>query len=114
MARRRTLWISITLLGLVLLGTVIVLSTFSYYLAINDPAYLSELELEHSATYGDWVHKLQSENDSPAHHSPDASHHKSDATAERIPRILHQTWKSETLPDRWKGLAQGCRDMHPD
>ena len=23
---------------------------------------------------------------------------------ERVPRILHQTWKNDTLPERWAGL----------
>ncbi|KAG6336701.1 hypothetical protein ID866_2408 [Astraeus odoratus] len=33
---------------------------------------------------------------------------------ERIPRILHQTWKSETLPSRWKDISQACRYMMND
>jgi hypothetical protein len=33
---------------------------------------------------------------------------------ERIPRILHQTWKEDRLPERWQIVSDRCRDMHPD
>ncbi|CAD6888607.1 unnamed protein product [Tilletia laevis] len=33
---------------------------------------------------------------------------------ERIPRIIHQTWKDNTLPAKWQGLKDECRKMHPD
>jgi len=90
MARRRGLLILLSLLGLILLGTVIVLSSFTYYLSIDPSAYLTELEV------------------------PDNGQQRSNSTQERIPRIIHQTWKTDTLPERWKGISQGCRDMMPD
>jgi hypothetical protein len=31
-----------------------------------------------------------------------------------VPRILHQTWKSETLPSEWTGISEACREMMPD
>jgi mannosyltransferase OCH1-like enzyme len=31
-----------------------------------------------------------------------------------IPKILHQTYKNETIPDSWKGAQQSCIDLHPD
>jgi hypothetical protein len=34
--------------------------------------------------------------------------------AERIPRVLHQTWKSETIPSKWKKISEACRSMMPD
>ncbi|PPQ99048.1 hypothetical protein CVT24_003608 [Panaeolus cyanescens] len=33
---------------------------------------------------------------------------------ERVQRIIHQTWKSDTLPPKWRGISQACRDMMPD
>ena len=86
---------TLVLLALFLLGTVVVLSSITYYLAINPDAYLTVEEVGYKDT--------------------DALYN---ATAlgvtERIPRILHQTWKSETLPAKWENVSQGCRDMMPD
>ncbi|GAA5892055.1 hypothetical protein JCM6882_005681 [Rhodosporidiobolus microsporus] len=32
----------------------------------------------------------------------------------RIPKIIHATWKTDTLPERWDKVRQGCIEMHPD
>ncbi|KII95069.1 glycosyltransferase family 32 protein [Plicaturopsis crispa FD-325 SS-3] len=93
--RRRTLYVILSILGLFLLGTVVVLSSVSYYLAIDAAAYLSETEVPLLDNVTRW----------------NASEH---GQVERIPRILHQTWKSETLPVRWRNISQECRDMMPD
>jgi inositol phosphorylceramide mannosyltransferase catalytic subunit len=95
MVRRRTLYISLTLLGLFLLGTVVVLSSVSYYLAIDPAAYLSDLEVPVLDNVTRW----------------NATQH---GKVERIPRIFHQTWKSETLPVRWQNISRDCRQMMPD
>lgn len=95
MARRRTLQILLSILGLFLLGTVVVLSSISFYLAIDTAAYLTEEEVGPAQNGSRW----------------NATEH---GGIERIPRIIHQTWKTETLPDRWKGISQECRDMMPD
>jgi mannosyltransferase OCH1-like enzyme len=31
-----------------------------------------------------------------------------------IPRIIHQTWKTSDVPERWRPLQQSWRDNHPD
>jgi hypothetical protein len=31
-----------------------------------------------------------------------------------IPRIIHQTWRDEPLPDRFRDMAQTWREKHPD
>lgn len=93
--RRRVIYVFLTILGLFLVGTVVVLSSISYYLAIDQAAYLTELEVPILDNVTRW----------------DASEH---GMVERIPRILHQTWKSETLPVRWQNVSKGCRDMMPD
>ena len=92
--RRRTVHILLLLLGLFLLGTVLVLSSVSYYLSIPDLAYISEEEL----------------NSTRDPHQNSSQHQK----PERIPRIIHQTWKSETLPEKWQAVSEGCRSMMPD
>jgi inositol phosphorylceramide mannosyltransferase catalytic subunit len=95
MARIRALYVLLSILGLFLLGTVAVLSSVSYYLAIDKTAYLTDLEVPTLDNVTRW----------------NATEH---GQIERIPRILHQTWKSETLPSRWKGISQACRAMMPD
>lgn len=32
----------------------------------------------------------------------------------QIPKILHQTWKNETIPEAWSIAQYSCRDLHPD
>ncbi|KAM5540450.1 hypothetical protein V8D89_005908 [Ganoderma adspersum] len=90
MFRRRTVYVLLCLLAAVLVGTVVVLSSISYYLSIDLAAYITEDEVNIAL------------NDSH------------DALPERVPRIIHQTWKSETLPSNWANLSQRCRDMMPD
>lgn len=33
---------------------------------------------------------------------------------EKIPRIIHQTWKEKTLPPEWQPVRDECAKMHPD
>ncbi|KAH9938218.1 nucleotide-diphospho-sugar transferase [Fomitopsis serialis] len=96
MFRRRTVYILLSLLAAILVGTVVVLSSISYYLSIDTKAYLTEAEL-----------------DAPFNATEpwNATDH---GMVERIPRILHQTWKTETLPEKWADVSQGCRDLMPD
>ncbi|KAF9247317.1 glycosyltransferase family 32 protein [Melanogaster broomeanus] len=95
MAKRRIVYFALVLLGLVLFGTVVVLSSISYYLKINTTAYISDTEVPFLDNSTRW----------------NATQH---SKVERIPRILHQTWKSETLPSEWINISQECRDMMPD
>ena len=93
--RRRTVHVLLFILALFLLGTVLVLSSVSYYLSIPDLAYITEQEL----------------NDlSDTHNQTSSPHHR----PERIPRIIHQTWKSETLPEKWQAVSEACRALMPD
>ena len=92
MTRSRTLLLPLSLLGLFLLGTVVVLSTVSYYLAIEPTAYLTDTEVPATVR--------TSSNDSHA--------------LERVPRIIHQTWKTNVLPERWKAVSKTCTSLMPD
>ena len=85
----------LTGLALFLLGTVIVLSSTAYYLQIDPSAYLTELEVPILHPHTRW----------------NASDH---GRVQRIPKILHQTWRTDSLPTRWKGISQECRNMMPD
>lgn len=96
MARRATV-VLLSLLALILLGTIAVLSTISFYLAIDPAAYISEQEL------------VSAPHNSYHNNASHASLHN-----EKIPRIIHQTWKTDTLPDRWRVVSQGCKDLMPD
>ena len=31
-----------------------------------------------------------------------------------IPKIIHQTYKNESVPEVWKDAQQSCIDLHPD
>lgn len=31
-----------------------------------------------------------------------------------IPKIIHQTYVNDSVPEHWKGPQQSCRDLHPD
>jgi mannosyltransferase OCH1-like enzyme len=95
MNRRRAVYIFLSILALFLVGTVIVLSSITYYLAIDPDAYLSDLEVPILDNKTRW---------DPAEHN----------RTQYVPKIIHQTWKTEILPPRWQTLSQECRDMMPD
>lgn len=92
MARKVSV-VLLSLLCLFLLGTAIVLSTTKAYLKIEDWAYITEEEVP-------W--------------DPTASRANASRAGEIVPRILHQTWKTDVLPEEWAGASQACREMHPD
>ena len=56
------------------LGTVVVLSTVSYHLAINPTAYLTEIEVPPNAGLDNSIEAQ---------------------AREKVPRIIHQTWKTD-------------------
>ncbi|KAJ7904635.1 glycosyltransferase family 32 protein [Mycena olivaceomarginata] len=93
--RSRALFGVLIFLGLFLFGTVVVLTSVTVYLAIDPSAFLTEIEVPYNDPSTRW----------------NASEH---GQVERIPRILHQTWKTGTLPEKWKSISQECRDMMPD
>lgn len=95
MNRRRALHVALSVLALFLVGTVVVLSSVTYYLSINPAAYLSELKVPILPNTTRW----------------NATDH---GQLQRIPRIIHQTWKTDELPPRWRPISRACRDMMPD
>lgn len=37
-----------------------------------------------------------------------------EAGAQRIPKIIHQTWKSADIPVEWRAAQASCQALHPD
>ncbi|KAJ9102990.1 hypothetical protein QFC19_004547 [Naganishia cerealis] len=153
---------ALTILGLFLLGTIIVLSTIQRYFHIDDWAYLSEseiggwqdgdgdtgmrglipplkdLDVGNSTAVGqarwnqtkgadednvwgpngkgtggywmrqDWDGQVQDTQ------SWNRLYNVSSRSGERIPRIIHQTWKSDVLPEKWRKIWMECREGMPD
>ncbi|KAI5450832.1 hypothetical protein NCC49_002574 [Naganishia albida] len=147
----------LTILGLFLLGTVIVLSTIQRYFRIEDWAYLDESEIggwsegggngvipalkdlavgnatranrttgwedeeeEQDAwgpngegTGGYW---MKQDWDGTVRDTEDWNrlYNVTLRPGERMPRIIHQTWKSDVLPDKWRKIWMECREGMPD
>lgn len=36
------------------------------------------------------------------------------SAARNVPKIIHQTWKTNVLPDRWQPVRASCAALHPD
>ncbi|ORX35295.1 hypothetical protein BD324DRAFT_609547 [Kockovaella imperatae] len=169
---RRTILLIVILISLFLVGTVIVLSSVSYYLAIPAWAFLSEDEvpwstldaiksLRYSPMGTARQHKREAApeaaNDQQRGLDDDFDWFVSDANeedsdrwdvdgagsggywmekewdgrvrgandwtklynvtarpGERIPRIIHQTWKDDMLPVKWRKAFKECREGMPD
>lgn len=37
-----------------------------------------------------------------------------DQRPQLIPKIIHQTWRNETIPEKWSEAQQSCVNIHPD
>jgi mannosyltransferase OCH1-like enzyme len=37
-----------------------------------------------------------------------------DVKKQLIPRILHQTYINESIPEKWKGARDSCLNLHPE
>ncbi|KAI3626890.1 hypothetical protein GLX27_001442 [Malassezia furfur] len=105
---RRTSSVLLGCLGLFLLGTVGVLSIVRAYFKVDDIAYIQNTELGTLAEIARGVRPAA------LTIAPDAQLNATDVPIERIPRIIHQTWKTETLPPRWAKTRAGCAAMMPD
>lgn len=100
---RRVAGLCLGLVSLVVLGTILVLGTAKYYFDIDARDVITLEETQ------EWLQRQPL----PYHPLKNGSSETS-RPVEKIPRILHQTWKSDTLPERWAGVIDKCREMHPD
>lgn len=51
---------------------------------------------------------------SPPPSSSSGNNSPPSVTIEKIPRIIHQTWKTTLLPTKWAKLTSQCKSLHPD
>ncbi|PWN29874.1 hypothetical protein BDZ90DRAFT_230710 [Jaminaea rosea] len=140
LARRSRLTTTLlVLLALFLLGTVLVLSTAKAYFSIDKSAYIlpEELgtweEIRWGAEGGlpagwaeryPWLWRLLHNHGGSSAEVEGAagvagagaatSPGEGDSPPEKIPRIIHQTWKSDVLPPKWQAVRDECAAMHPD
>jgi len=106
---RKIVYIALSLLGLVLLGTLVVLSTVQVYFGVDERDQITVEE----ADYWESVPTLRYGSNVTT--SPDQEHWIGSGIAiEKIPRIIHQTWKEATLPERWQIVHDKCMEMNPD
>ncbi|WFD40000.1 uncharacterized protein MJAP1_002982 [Malassezia japonica] len=105
---RRTSSVLLALLGLFLLGTVGVLSLVRAYFRVDDTAYILATEL------GTFPEIRANARPAALDIAPNANASAVDVPHERIPRIIHQTWKTETLPPHWAKTRAECAAMMPD
>ncbi|KAG0146582.1 hypothetical protein CROQUDRAFT_44231 [Cronartium quercuum f. sp. fusiforme G11] len=89
--RRPRYWIhyALFLLLLIVLGTIVVLSTANAYFGITHIDLLTPTDLA-----------LLPKN--TTHQPP------------KIPKIIHQTWKTNMIPDKWKSVRDSCSNLHSD
>ncbi|KAA1123709.1 hypothetical protein PGTUg99_006849 [Puccinia graminis f. sp. tritici] len=82
---KRRSWVDylLVLLVLVIIGTVVVLSTVNFYVGIYPSDVILPSELE--------VEPLR---------------------PSRVPKIIHQTWKTDQIPDRWIPVRESCVAAH--
>lgn len=104
-------WVSwlLALLGLFVLGTFIVLSTVKHFFGTNELDFISLEE----------VRALRFEAVLPFNASltPAEAIEEEQRTGlkrEKIPRIVHQTWKTDILPERWVAVRKDCMRMLPN
>lgn len=103
---RRVTTLLLQLLALVLVGTVIVLSLVRAYFHVEPTALIVATEL------GTWDEIRADRRPSVLDGAPTPA--AGEAPAEKIPRIIHQTWKTNELPPHWAKVREHCRAMMPD
>ena len=116
MFTRRTLAITVILLGVFLFCTFTVLTALASYYAVPSDALLHPYPMDMPpfpndphAQPNDVTNATWSNFDGFAYHVKPRIDKN-----ETIPRILHWTWKDEHLPERWRAVRKGCMDMHSD
>lgn len=117
----------LALLGAVVLGTFIVLSTVKHYFGTHDVDFitLDEVQRFQAALVpgSDGQTAAPASSGFPEAALPfDASLSQQQlleealngVRREKVPRIIHQTWKTDSLPERWHEVRQACMELLPD
>lgn len=100
---KRVAALCLCLVALVIAGTLTVLGTAKHYFDIDVRDIITLEETQ------DWA----SAQPLPYGSDP-ASLPSQDHPVEKIPRIIHQTWKTNVLPEKWLAVRDKCLEMHPD
>ncbi|GAA6062077.1 hypothetical protein JCM10212_006500 [Sporobolomyces blumeae] len=163
MNTRKAVTIMVTLIALILVGTVVVLTTVVQYFGVDSRDIITELEMnlyerlasqasrgtvapgqekeqrvvspptppptgglaqgdvdvvvssdDREQSVNEFMDDLEKRGwleDGPASLAKNSS---GKTPQPRIPKIIHATWKTDVLPDRWEKIRQGCIDLHPD
>ena len=141
---RRWLGIFLVLLTLFLLGTVVVLSTAVAYFGVDQADLITAEEMschEQLASMAAQLAAARQEAVSPLgivdnNYSGSAMYEalitragvaddvreleanpsvvEEDQPRQRVPKIVHQTWMSETLPSIYQESRVACQVLHPD
>ena len=105
---RRCSGILVRLFALFLLGTIIVLALIRQHFRINENEYIRVSEL------GTWEEIRASKRPAVLDHGSPMKMEEDSMPPEKIPRIIHQTWKTEELPQQWAEVREGCARLMPD
>jgi len=105
---RKIITVTLSLLAVILLGAIVFIGTVQMYFGIDGRDMITSQEVAYwlstpSLPYG---HNLTT--------NPNGEDWSGNMPTEKIPRILHQTWKDENLPERWLGVREQCLEMHSD
>ncbi|WFD19266.1 hypothetical protein MCAP1_001489 [Malassezia caprae] len=103
---RRASSVLLRLFAVFLLGTMAFLALVRSYFHVDASAYILPTEL------GTWAEiRADARPGLLDGHAPEEHVQQPE---EKVPRIIHQTWKTEELPPRWKEVREACRAMMSD
>ena len=106
---RRASTVLLRLFALFLVGTVIVLMLVRSHFRVDRSAYVLETEL------GTWDEIRASKRPAVLDHEHVMASSPPDLLPpEKVPRIIHQTWKTDMLPAKWASVREECAKMMPD
>ena len=134
---RSQLCLALSALTVFLLGTVVVLSTVVAYFGVDLRDVITEAEMrryEGFATHAAPARAANEQNRPPSDTAAPvgaqpprvedyAIPERADqlrkrqldpVPLQRIPKIVHQTWKVDELPDKWEHVREQCMALHPD
>lgn len=129
---RRALCLLLSFLAVLLLGTVAVLSTVVVFFGVDLADAITEPEMRFYEAIGPAPSARESGPltlavapasrdellpvQAPAAGHGDALRRRAleEAPVQYIPKIVHQTWKVDSLPERWDHVRQECMALHPD
>lgn len=100
--------ILVRLFALFLLGTIIVLALIRQHFRIDEGEYIRVSEL------GTWEEIRASKRPAVLDHGSPVETEVDSMPPEKIPRIIHQTWKTDVLPPQWAEVREGCARLMPD